>query len=55
MGKCKDCNGYKYVTCPVCQGSKKDLRNGKKECTYCRGAGTVKCTACGGTGDNPYD
>ena len=55
MAKCRNCGGSGKEPCPVCKGSKKDLRNPSKECGHCNGTGKVDCADCKGSGKDPYD
>ena len=53
--RCTDCHGTGKITCPVCNGSKKDPRNTAKDCSYCRGTGKKDCDLCVGKGTVPDD
>ena len=49
MRTCPECRGYRYIDCPVCNGTGKDPR-GDYDCTYCDGNGKKVCNVCDGTG-----
>jgi hypothetical protein len=48
MGKqvCPRCNGSKVHRCPMCG----NIPRNRLGCNHCGGKGTVRCTACNGTG-----
>ena len=55
MAKCMFCEGKGRIPCPVCGGSKKDIRDSSKNCGYCNGKGYRECDSCNGSGVDPYN